>query len=214
MTNEEKSSLLNLISEGKIQVVIDRLLSMEINESNKKEVIAISSRLKKLKQQIRLGVLSFEQTNLAENRISAQLIDLIEHFNDSSISKNELTGHTNPSKLLIGKYIFITVVVIGLLGSILELSNIINIIPTNESPEKLQLTVFVTDSEGNVVLEHTGELNTSIGNRPMRETIGQHGRTNFGDILPEHLGDTITIGFKAEGWEVVDSKKTFVFLML
>jgi hypothetical protein len=62
-----------------------------------------------------------------------------------------------------------------------------------------------------VVLEHEGGLNTSIGNRPMRETIGEDGRTNFGDILPEYLGDTITIGFNAEGWEIADGTNTFVF---
>ena len=179
----------------KIQVVIDKLLSMEISESNKKEVIAISSRLKKIKQQIRLGVLSYEQSNLTENQINAQLIDLIEHSNKAplpSIKFINRSTFSNPTK---GKQIIIAIVLIGLLGSVLEVSDIINIIPTNISLERLQLTVFVTDTKGNVVLEHTGELNTSIGNRPMRETIGQHGRTNFGDILPEYLGDTITIGF-------------------
>ena len=102
-------------------------------------------------------------------------------------------------------------VIIGLLGSLAEILNFVNIFSTTASTEKLQLTVFVTDTEGNVVLEHEGELNTSIGNRPMREKIGEDGRTNFGDILPEYNGDTITIGFKAEGWEIADGNNTFVF---
>jgi hypothetical protein len=115
------------------------------------------------------------------------------------------------SKPLIWKYLIATAVIIGILGSLAEILGFINIFPKNVSTDKHQLTVFVTDVDGNVVLEHTGELNTSIGNRPMRETIGENGRTNFGDILPEYLGDTLTIGFKSEGWELAEPKNTFLF---
>lgn len=74
-----------------------------------------------------------------------------------------------------------------------------------------QLTVFVTDTNGNVVLEHAGEVNTSLGNRPLRETIGEDGRVNFDDLQKSYLGDTLQLGFKAEGWELVHPDTLYVF---
>lgn len=73
-----------------------------------------------------------------------------------------------------------------------------------------QLTVFVTDSNGNVVLENEGELNIPLGNRSLNEPIGNNGRTNFGDITTNNIGDSITIGLNAEGWEI-DGINKFLF---
>lgn len=200
-----------MISQGDIQFALDKLLSLKISESSKKEAIAIAARYKKLKQENRLGMLSFEQSNLTENQITAHLIDLIHHPDDKPFPKDQSIDATNPSKPIIWKYVTAAAIIIGILGSLAEIFNFIHLFPKSQSEEKLQLTVFVTDTEGNVVLEHEGELNTSIGNRPMRETIGEDGRTNFGDILPEYKGNTITIGFKVEGWEIADGKNVFVF---
>ena len=211
MTKNEKSSLLNMIGKGDIKSTLEKLLSLEMNDSSKKEVIAISSRYKKLKHQNRLGILSFEQSNLTENQITNHLIDLINHPFEKPFPKDKSINTINPSKPIIWKYITTAAVIIGMLGSLSEILNFTNIFTESNLNEKHQLTVFVTDSKGNVVLEHKGELNTSIGNRPMRETIGQHGRTNFGDILSEYLGDSITVGIKAEGWELINPNNKFVF---
>jgi len=99
-------------------------------------------------------------------------------------------------------------VIAGILGSMAEFFNFIDVFPSDKS---YQLTVFVRDIEGNVVLEHEGELSTTIGNRALRETIGEDGRTNFGDILPEYYSDTITIGIKAKGWKLANENKEFIF---
>ena len=74
-----------------------------------------------------------------------------------------------------------------------------------------QLTVFVTDLNGNVVLEHTGEVNTSLGNRSLRITIGEDGRVNFDDLQKSYIGDTIQLGFKADGWRLANPDTTYVF---
>jgi hypothetical protein len=73
-----------------------------------------------------------------------------------------------------------------------------------------QLTVFVTDKNGNVVLENEGRLNIPLGNRSLNEDIGVNGRTNFGDITSDNYGDSIEIGLQAEGWEIIGSRK-FLF---
>jgi hypothetical protein len=138
------------------------------------------------------------------------LTELVD-YDENLFPKKESFNITTQPKPIVGKYLIIATVIIGILGSLAEVLGFINVFPSVDRTEKYQLTVFVTDLEGNVVLEHSGELNTSIGNRPMRETIGEDGRTNFGDILPDYLGDTLTIGFKAEGWELTNSNNSFVF---
>ncbi len=80
-----------------------------------------------------------------------------------------------------------------------------------EVEEIHQLSVFVTDLQGNVVLEHTGEVNTSLGNSSLRGTIGEDGRVNFDDLQKSYIGDTIQLGFKAEGWRLVNPDTTYVF---
>lgn len=209
MTAEEKSNLLNLIRAGNVQAALDQLHSITINESNKNEVIAIAARFKKLKQEKRLGILSFEQANLTENQITTHLIDLINNIYKHPFSNKK----TTPSSAAIDsqKEKKSLAYKIGIAGSIASILGLLLYFLPLGAGQVHQLTVFVTDIDGNVVLEHKGVLNTSIGNRPLRETIGEHGRTNFGDILSTYLGDTITIGFKAEGWEVIGGKNTFVF---
>ncbi len=102
--------------------------------------------------------------------------------------------------------------VLGVAGSI---ASIVALWLVFYPPEKVsdvsQLTIFVTDAEGNVVLEHEGVLNAQVGHRPLRETIGEHGRTNFDDILSTHIGDTILVGLDAKGWEIADHKNIFIF---
>ena len=211
MTNKEKTKLQKMISDGKIQQAIDVLLATELNESDKKKALTIASRHKQLKQDINSDSLSFDQQNLTRNQIITRLLDIIEPPSNQPFQKEKSTNNPHSTKTVLWKYITAAAVVIGIFGSLAEIFNFINLFPDHQQTEKHQLTIFVTDVNGNVVLAHSGELNTSIGNRPMRETIGEDGRTNFGDILPEHLGDTITIGFHAEGWEIADGNNSFVF---
>jgi len=83
--------------------------------------------------------------------------------------------------------------------------------PKIEEPKVEQLTVFVTDEHGNAVLEYKGELNIPLGNRILNRPIESKGRTNFADITANNIGDTITIGLIAEGWELVDKNNRYVF---
>ena len=80
-----------------------------------------------------------------------------------------------------------------------------------KASQPLQLTIFVTDTKGNVVLEHSGRLNIPLGNRSLNEVIGANGRTNFPDITAVNKGDTILIGLEAEGWKIADGMNRFRF---
>lgn len=210
MTNQEKTKLLKLISDNNVQEAIDSLLSIDISNSHKKEAIAISSRFKSVKKQARKGILSFEESNVIENQITDHLIDLINYPEGQSFSEEKLINATTLNKPIIWKYITMTVIIIGILGSLAEVLNFINIFP-NKTNEKVQLTIFVTDTKGNVVLENTGRLNIPLGNRSLNEVIGANGRTNFPDITADNIGDTILIGLDSDGWEIANGKNTFAF---
>jgi len=153
MTYQEKTSLLTMIKNGNIQEAIDGILSIEMNENSKNEALTISSRYRILKQQSRLGVLSTEQENINENQIITSLIGLINSLNDQPYPKEKLSSvHFTKSNTL--RYILAAVGIIVILGIL----NFANIFPPKGTSEKLQLTVFVTDTKGNVVLENEGRL--------------------------------------------------------
>lgn len=91
------------------------------------------------------------------------------------------------------------------------LISVISIVIYYDDKSNLQLTIFVVDTNGNVVLENEGRLNIPLGNRTLNELIGANGRTNFSDITSENEGDTILIGLVARGWEIAGGNNTFVF---
>jgi len=207
MTEEKKQQLLKLIEQGKVREAIEDLLSLELTDSWEKEAQAISYRYSVLKGKERSGILSSEQLKTTENQVAYHLIELINSDEIREYSKEKSITHNDSPKIIHSKQpIGCSISIVGIIASITCFS--MYFFPMNFSQTQ-QLTVDVTDVNGNIALVHEGELNTSIGNRPLKESIGEDGRTNFGDILPKHLGDTITIGFKADGWELADEKNTF-----
>ena len=100
-------------------------------------------------------------------------------------------------------FIIMTVVIVVFLLSLCS------IVLSNK--KTTQLSIFVTDLKGNVVLENEGKINIHLGNRALNEIIGANGRVNFPDIAVGSIGDTILIGLHAPGWEIVDGNNTFVF---
>ncbi len=211
MTSAERSKLMDMISRGEIENTLDELLSIEINESNRNEVVITASRYERMQKQKRLGILSFEQSNLTENQIIAHLIELIDHIEDPEFPEEKSLDATNPTRPIIWKYVTALAVILGIIANLSAIGEFIRDTFFGGGTAEHQLTVYVTDTEGNAVLQHKGVLNTYLGNRPLRETIGANGRTNFGDILPKHVGDSFTIGFMAEGWELVDKNNRFKF---
>lgn len=106
--------------------------------------------------------------------------------------------------------IAIVFTIIGSVFTFLECTGLTHIISENKKDTN-QLTIFVTDTLGNAVLENQGRLNIPLGNRSLNEVIGVNGRTNFPDITANNLGETLKIGLDAEGWEIVDRNEIHVF---
>ncbi len=206
MTPQEKIKIQSLVSDGSIQKAIDKLLSIKRNKSLDKEALAIASRHNSLQRKERLGTLSFEQFKLAENQIIEHLIALINHPENKAYPAERSIEKDHKPGFVLRKYLIFAAIAAIVLLSLAEAFHIIDIFPSSH-----QLTVFVEDEKDNPALEGKGRINIALGNRSLNEAIGENGRINFPDITPNNIGDTITVGLEAEGWEII-SKKTFVFI--
>jgi len=208
MTSHEKDVIKNLIKEGKIEQAFEEPCLKALDKTDKKDIELLEFRLSSANRKKSNGTFINEEYLVEKNRVVKSLLDFLDEI--------ELEG-SNPFLKLLKKYKLL----IGL-GIIILLSLSFSVFFVEESfIEKIktifniseadeQLTVFVTDAKGNVVLKNEGKLNIPLGNRLLNEPIGNNGRTNFGDITASNIGDTITIGLKAEGWEIVGTNK-FVF---
>lgn len=199
MTKQEKDHLKNLVANNKIEQVTEKLLQYALDDNDRNEVTALQARYNHLEQQIRLGTLSTEDQNLQRSRINNSLLKLIDQIigtkNTGEINTNE-SNVSNKNRWI---------VILGALGSLASIVSLMYIF--NPKPDVKQLTVFVTNAKGNAVLEYQGELNIPMGNRILNSPIERKGRTNFADITSDNIGDLITIGLKAEGWEIDGSNK-------
>ena len=202
MTEKEKNRLNKLIGEGNIKETFSQLKDKDWSENQRKSILSIFSRYNRLKRESQLGTINHEQEKVSENKIISQLIDFIDDPESAAASGRKIRRATLRTEIWI--IAFLAVVSVIILFWVF--------VPSNKSNEVLQLTIFITDTKGNVVLEHEGELNIRLGNRSLNESVGEDGRINFPDIIPENNGDTIThIGLKAEGWELAAGQEFFVF---
>ncbi|MBK7870737.1 MAG: hypothetical protein IPJ74_08635 [Saprospiraceae bacterium] len=76
----------------------------------------------------------------------------------------------------------------------------------------MQLTVYVQGINGKPIpeLQNKGKLIVTFGNDLRDPLIGENGRTNLGEIPEKFLGDSIPIVLYAEGYEPVESSKTYL----
>lgn len=195
-----KNNLKKLITGGKIDKAMKQLVAMDLDSSKKDKVAAIASRYHRYKEKKNQGTLTYEQASVTENQIVASLIEVV-----NNLDKKETSIPGGGGLPL--KPILLSLAGVIIIALILFQSGVFG----KSGSDILQLTVFVQDEAGNPVLENEGKLNIPLGNRALNSVIGPNGRTNFADITRDNVGDSITIGLEAEGWEIVDGKNAFLF---
>lgn len=213
MTINEKKTIVNLIKNGKIEVAFKKNSFKSLDETDLGVVNQLESRLNNLKRDNMLGIIDNDYYALERNKILYNFSELI---NTIKATDNEVEPKP-PIYLRRGCMIQITFsfaailtlssinyfsngAILGYLKSILK-SNTVN---------TEQLTISIVDSNENVAFENTGEINIHLGHRSLNAPIGNNGKTNFSEITPNNLNDSIMIGLKAEGWEI-DGTNKFLF---
>lgn len=209
MNKQKKAEWQGMIGKGELATVFEQLFSTEMHPSRKKELIVLQARYQKLKQRSRQGVLTFQDLNITENQINQSLLEFIQQPLEQPFPAGKSIEQLYPQRPILWKYLILVTFILVALASLAQLFNFVSLWPNPSRP--LQLTVFVTDTQGNPALEQEGRLHIPIGNRALNEIIGANGRTNFGDITVDNKGDSIVIGLEAEGWEISDGKNTFEF---
>jgi len=163
MTKKQQSDFLNLISKGRIKATIDGLLQLNFTKNAKKELLVIASQFQQLQQKSRQGILLPEQENIQQNQITARLIDFINQPERLVLSTDMKSQPPTKSPFWQNKI----VQYLGIFGSLASMIALYFVFYPPHTNDNLQLTVFVTDTEGNVVLENEGELNIPLGNRSL-----------------------------------------------
>jgi len=205
MTKQERENLKKLVGDGKIEKATNKLLQYILEKDERNELVATQAKYNSLEKEIRLGTLSAEDQNLRRNNINTALlnqIDIVYDYlkeGDTQVGNEIATGSKGEKNWII---------ILGVIGSLASIISLICFF--YPKPDVEQLTVFVTDAKGIVVLEKEGELNIPLVDRSLNKTIGEDGRTNFGGIPSSYKGDNIKIGLDAEGW-LIDGPNTFLF---
>lgn len=210
MTRREKDRLSNLLRKGKVKQVLDELKRISLSSEERNEAIAISSQYELFSKDKRYGVLENDVKRRGENQIILRVIEFLDHveINDNGTEVKHSEEGFSKSKKNSRRDTFKWIGFVGSIASIIGLG--LYFLPKTE--KVLQLTVFVVDDKGNVAIENEGRLNIPLGNRSLNAPIGADGRTNFGDIPSNLVGDSITIGIDAEDWRVKNGANRFLFI--
>ena len=83
---------------------------------------------------------------------------------------------------------------------------------TGKNSDSMQLTVYVQNPDGTPVaeLQNKGQIIVDFGNDRRAPLIGEHGRTNLGEIPEKFRGEKILIALKAEGYKPTEPAKQYV----
>ncbi len=121
-----KERFLNMIANNQVEQVIEELLKLDFEENYKKQILVISSRYKKLKQDNIIGVINHEQQQTTQNQITASLLEFIENCfedqdNSSKVLYESLEG-TEEKKIITKSR---TSKILGVIGSIASIIGLI-----------------------------------------------------------------------------------------
>lgn len=87
---EINTFILNLIGNNKIDEAIEYLHELLKSSPKLDELIIQSSRYNEVSKQIRLGLISYEDSNIAKNKIRFGLIDLVREIEEFSNQSEEI----------------------------------------------------------------------------------------------------------------------------
>ena len=210
-----KQTLQKLIAEGKTKQAIEHLLTLResLPDSDlRQQILMLSGRFEQYNKDRNLDLSSTEEQSHSIAKINKALLDLIDKLPGEAATKAQATPVPEQATAKKNLWTYITgmALVIGLLGSLAEILNFINIIPSNSS-EPFQLTIYVHGPGGlqDYVLENDGELLVDLGGDRRFAKIGEKGRTVFNEVPARFQGQTVAIAVKADNFVPVDADKQY-----
>lgn len=211
-----KQALQQLIAQGKTEQVIDQLLQLTERSGDtalREEVLLQASRYRDYAKAKRMGTSSTEDQQITLARINQALIQIIQQLSEEE-KKSSITPAPRP-KTKTWQYVVGVGVVIGILSGIAGITgfNLKSLLGMGATNSPLQLTVYVHGPDGrqDIVLENEGQLLLDLRNDRRVAQIGEHGRTNFGEISRDFVGKEIPLSVQAEDYEMAYPDSGYVY---
>lgn len=180
-----------LIANNKTQHAIDQLKELTKDTQLHNEVIQQSAKLNQYETDKRAGTHSNEALSRHLNQINQALLSIIEqieHPDKLSLKEQSETGRGKNKSLW--QYITAAAVIIGILGSLAEIFNLINIIPGNKNGTTHTVTVLAHSKKGkdDPVLPNRGIVYLMYGDAKIPEQVNNKGLAVFNQI-PDRFFD-------------------------
>lgn len=106
-------------------------------------------------------------------------------------------------------------IIIGILAGIAGFTgfDLKSLMGMAQAERPLQLTVYVHGPEGrqDIVLENEGTLVLDLRNDRRVAQIGEHGRTNFGEIGNDFLGKAVPLSIEAQGFTMAHPDTAYIY---
>lgn len=183
-----------LITQNKTKQVIVELKALTKDTSLYDEVIQQAAKLNQYETDKRAGTHSSGALDIKRNRIDQSLLSIIEELqttdkNASREVKQRVDGKENTKSLW--QYITAAAIIIGILGSLAEVANFINIIPNKSIGTAHTVTVLVHGKDGKdqLVLPNRGLVYLVYGDAKIPEQVNNKGLAIFNQI-PERFFST------------------------
>lgn len=171
-----------LIGDSRIAEAIEQLKEQTKGTYLHNEVIQQSAKFEHYRKVKRNGTERNEDLNLMLNAIQFALLEIIDRI-DGGIPKKT-------SKRNLWQYITAAAVIIGILGSLAEVFNFINIIPNQNQSVTNAVTVIVHGREGidDKILQNRGIVYLNYGGSRVQEPINNQGEATFQQIPEKFFG--------------------------
>ena len=180
MPREIKQTLRSLLSQGKTKKTIDALLSVTrpVDDDLHAEVVLQSARFEKFRESRRKGTLSSEDQDITLARINEALLQIIDALPANA-------GARHPDKRSLWPYLLAAAVTVGLLGSLAEIFDFIDILPNGSSPAASNtVTVLVHGKNGrdHCVLPGRGIVTLAYGDAIVKKPVNNECEVTFRQI--------------------------------
>lgn len=192
MKKSEKNIILELVSKGRTDKALEKLLSMELSAKDKTTVVQIKASFENLKEKVMGGLVNFEEETIERNRINDRLLRLLN--NDDSAPAGEEPKHKERKWW---KYVVYIGVVVGILGGIAEFSgwNLSKIFGDGSADNTFTVTVFVHGKKGkdDRILKNQGQVMLGLRTNEIPCSINEKGEATFKEIAREFSGKKVPI---------------------
>ena len=235
----QKNQIIKRVHSNEIKEAIILLQRAAMDSENRNfvlEVAQLSSQFHQFESESARGILTYEQRNTTRARINDTILNITNRLFDNLASKSVKVSnisHNTPPKTsntnyayqhtqrtpfiqlsdieLVGLIIIFTVSIVGSTLWFFKIPSSSASLESNNSLTELTVNIHGPKGKKDIILESTGKLIASFGNREKAEEIGEGGLIQFDGIGQEFINRKIKLKLNAEGYEMVNPDTSYIY---